>query len=78
MYDDKGKKINTYGDLIEYIKKNKLEDKRVVVSCQGYNSLYDNDYSDTFIYEYKGIVVIRDNTNSLEYLIEENSSLGDE
>lgn len=57
---EKEKEIKTGKDLINYIKKNNLEDKKIVVGCQGYSSVFDNELEIVRISFNNNIILISD------------------
>lgn len=56
--------INTYQDLINYIQDNNLQDKKIIVGCQGYTSYFkykdQEEYQDTYIIQLKDKIIIAD------------------
>lgn len=62
-------KIDTYNDLIEIIKKYKLEDKKINVGCEGYLS----NGEDTYIIINRNYIAITDPCGSYDEKLEEES-----
>ncbi|MBR4486312.1 hypothetical protein IKS57_02990 [bacterium] len=60
------KEIKTYGDLIDIIRSYNLQDKKIIVGCQGYMSLFDGEFEETKIMFNEDYAIICDNNGSYE------------
>lgn len=60
------KEIKTYGDLVDIIRSYNLQEKNIIVGCQGYMSLFDGDFQETRIMFNGDYAIICDNNGSYE------------